>query len=141
MKEYRSQLRAECYARLGSVCVCCGSAEDLEFDHIDPTTKDFTIGTVWTCKRSILLAEVDKCQLLCVKCHLKKSADEGSFRRSKPSINGTKPWQWKYSLGDTERLLSLYESGMSFREIAKREGVSHSTISTAIKRLEQSRVY
>jgi len=28
---------------LGGRCVRCGATEDLEFDHIDPSTKRFTI--------------------------------------------------------------------------------------------------
>ena len=61
-------------ALLGGVCVVCGTIERLEFDHIDPETKEFTI-----CKRlngaswEDILEEAKKCQLLCRKCHNRKT--------------------------------------------------------------------
>ena len=60
-------------AYLGGVCVVCGTTDDLEFDHIDPETKSFTIGsriaqTPW----SNLKDELDKCQLLCNTHHIDK---------------------------------------------------------------------
>ena len=55
---------------LGGKCVKCGSESNLEFDHIDPSTKDFSIMRLWHCKN--VYAELDKCQLLCNKCHKEK---------------------------------------------------------------------
>jgi hypothetical protein len=63
---------------LGGVCVQCGSAQNLQFDHIDPATKSFIIATNLLRRLDILLREVEKCQLLCVQCHLGKTASERS---------------------------------------------------------------
>jgi len=54
---------------LGGKCVGCGSTTDLQFDHIDRKNKSYAIT-----KRSLnpfesLKEELDKCQLLCEKCH------------------------------------------------------------------------
>lgn len=59
--------------KLEKGCQDCGykkHAVALDFDHIDPTIKEFTIGTAYTSvslKR--LYKEIDKCQVLCANCH------------------------------------------------------------------------
>lgn len=59
--------------KLKTGCIECGYKEHsvaLDFDHIDPATKEFTIGTAYTSvslKR--LYKEIDKCQVLCANCH------------------------------------------------------------------------
>ncbi|WPH68534.1 HNH endonuclease [Stenotrophomonas phage BUCTxx99] len=58
---------------LGGKCANCGALDDLELDHIDPTTKSFTIGNMWSVNKESFWAEVAKCQLLCVKCHSEKT--------------------------------------------------------------------
>jgi hypothetical protein len=64
--------RNEAIERLGGVCVICGSPENLEFDHVDPTTKSFTIASSWSASQERFDAEIAKCQLLCEACHRHK---------------------------------------------------------------------
>ena len=59
---------------LGGKCVSCGAIENLQFDHIDPTTKSFSIAKKYICKA--VFEEVRKCQLLCYNCHLEKTAED-----------------------------------------------------------------
>jgi hypothetical protein len=62
-------------------CVQCGSEEELQFDHIDPRNKLFTIGKLWPTKfLPLVFKELDKCQVLCKPCHDKKSAKQHSQR-------------------------------------------------------------
>jgi 5-methylcytosine-specific restriction endonuclease McrA len=68
--------RAEGIEILGGKCVRCNSTEQLEFDHIDPTTKELSIGKMWGVARERWLRELMKCQLLCKPCHTKKSTKE-----------------------------------------------------------------
>ncbi len=70
----------EAKAHLGGKCVECGDAEELEFDHIDPSTKNFTIGKMWSVSKKRLEKELELCQLLCKPCHLDKGIAEGSFK-------------------------------------------------------------
>lgn len=56
---------------LGNKCVKCGynkCSAALEFHHLDPKIKDFTIGQTF---RSFdkLLEEAKKCAILCANCH------------------------------------------------------------------------
>ena len=52
-------------------CVKCGSTRDLEVDHVDPSQK--LDHKVWSWSESRRDTELAKCQVLCRKCHLKKT--------------------------------------------------------------------
>lgn len=55
-------------------CQHCGSSENLEVDHIDPSKKAFSIN--WGVRFDVLEIELNKCQALCGRCHAKKSGSE-----------------------------------------------------------------
>ena len=77
-REYRRR-DMEYVAKGGPVeCAHCGSTESLEFDHIDPSLKSFSVNTRKSHKGEGYLAELDKCQLLCAQCHRQKTAAENS---------------------------------------------------------------
>lgn len=61
---------------LGGFCVDCGSTNDLEFDHVNPATKSFTIAQASSFSEERFWNEVEKCQLLCKKCHVLKTITE-----------------------------------------------------------------
>lgn len=62
---------------LGGWCVKCGATSDLQFDHVDPATKSFTISRALTRKPwQAVVQELAKCQLLCATCHKAKSDRE-----------------------------------------------------------------
>ena len=67
--------KAHYIAKLGGVCVSCGTTENLEFDHIDRSTKSFTF-TDKIASMSIkkLDIEAEKLQLLCNDCHKEKTS-------------------------------------------------------------------
>lgn len=78
MSEYQ-QKKQRIHDYLGSTCVVCGSSDDLHIDHIDPSTKCFTIMTCWSYSWAVLQPELDKCQLLCKPHHLHKSIINGDL--------------------------------------------------------------
>ncbi len=51
----------------------CGSTDQLEVDHIDPSQKAISISDVWTRCAEVREAELAKCQVLCYKCHKAKT--------------------------------------------------------------------
>lgn len=61
-------------------CVQCGESDPvvLEFDHIDPSTKSYTVSQmVWSnCAMKKLKHEIAKCQVLCANCHRRKTSKE-----------------------------------------------------------------
>lgn len=69
----RNKRKEMCLELKGGECLHCGSKDNLEFDHIDPSTKNFNIAEGYCREMDTLLEELKLCQLLCRKCHLKKS--------------------------------------------------------------------
>ena len=57
----------------GGKCVCCGYSKYvgvLDFHHLDPSLKDFSIGAKgYTRSWEKIQAELDKCILVCANCH------------------------------------------------------------------------
>lgn len=58
----------------GGACECCGynkSISALEFHHIDPSTKKFTLDarTLERTSDEEILKEFSKCKVLCANCH------------------------------------------------------------------------
>ena len=69
---YRQRMKERAIAHLGGACwVCqytkCKSA--LTFHHIDASTKAFGISDGRTRRWDVVVAELEKCVLLCCRCH------------------------------------------------------------------------
>lgn len=75
LERYREK-RAAYIDKLGGKCVLCGATTNLEFDHIECNKKSFAVSVDWSISKEILEKEIDKCQLLCSKCHMEKSIRE-----------------------------------------------------------------
>jgi 5-methylcytosine-specific restriction endonuclease McrA len=75
-KAWRQARRARLIEMLGGCCARCGATTDLEFDHIDPSTKVFGVCAGLSKAWRILVAEAAKCQLLCKPCHVAKGAED-----------------------------------------------------------------
>lgn len=63
------RLRIESISQLGGRCVICGTTDTLEFHHINPEEKSFTIGDLWSIGRDKIQEELKKCELRCSKHH------------------------------------------------------------------------
>ena len=81
-REYWRKRRQEIIDYLGSKCVKCGTTDNLEIDHINPSDKSFHISK--RLSLSTQREEVDKCQLLCHEHHMVKTVSE-----KKPYTHGT----------------------------------------------------
>ena len=69
---------------LGNKCCICGSTENLDIDHIDPKSKQFTIAAkAASAPMAILLEELSKCQLLCRMCHNAKTLENKGLKSAK----------------------------------------------------------
>ena len=75
-KAWKQARRARLIEMLGGGCVRCGATEDLEFDHIDPSTKVFAICAGLSKAWDVLVEEASKTQLLCKPCHVAKGAED-----------------------------------------------------------------
>ena len=68
--------RQEAIETLGGRCVQCSSEEDLEFDHVERNLKSAAISRFLA--RKDFQEELEKCQLLCARCHMEKSRTEAT---------------------------------------------------------------
>jgi HNH endonuclease. len=78
---------------LGGHCAVCGSTENLEIDHVDPETKTPRLRArgrhIEYLPYALFIEELEKCQLLCFRCHVDKSARERAIRAiSRPCPQG-----------------------------------------------------
>lgn len=72
----KARNRREAIAMLGGKCqhVDCDETENLHFDHI--RREDKISHRIWVWSRTRRLAEIAKCQLLCIYHHVEKTSAE-----------------------------------------------------------------
>ena len=49
----------------------------MDFDHIDPNNKRYTVAQSGTCSNVTLLEEISKCDIVCANCHRIRTAKSG----------------------------------------------------------------
>jgi len=89
-------------------CIFCGNTDERKnFDHINMFTKEGCVGFMVEqgLNSDDILAEIDKCQILCIKCHRKVSSYERKqgFFQKKRSLNAQ-----KRAGKDISQLLSVF---------------------------------
>lgn len=89
MQNHRIERRAKMVKMLGSVCTRCGTSENLEFNHIDPTLKEFNILNIWDGPWSKILEELEKCELLCHIHHLEATQEQWKSGQLVPQVPAT----------------------------------------------------
>lgn len=70
--EFRRNCKKKLVELFGGKCEICGynkCLRSLEFHHIDPTTKTFTISKYAVVSLNRLFEEIKKCILVCGNCH------------------------------------------------------------------------
>ena len=95
--EKRKELLIEAKEKLGGKCIWCETTENLQFDHIDDSIKEYNVANAVRNTRKVFWDEVGKCQLLCVSCHNKKTTAQ---KRAKQKLWLSLP------LEEREKLLS-----------------------------------
>lgn len=91
MKDYYRRRSEKAIAYLGGSCVTCNATVNLEFDHIDPSTKSFDVLKGFR-RKEVFWKEVDKCQLLCSPCHKRKTQENRDHGRPLPTHGS----YWRY---------------------------------------------
>lgn len=96
LRKQRTERRRFALEKLGGKCVDCGSTEWLQFDHDDPKTKLYAIGSIWSTTWEKFITELAKCKLRCKSCHLKKSNKEARIRLLGTAKHGSMLRYYKY---------------------------------------------
>ena len=90
-RKQRREERKQLYINLlGGVCVNCCTEENLQFDHVLPEEKHFSI-SIHLSDMSVerILPELQKCQLLCTDCHKYKTREDRRTRLGIEIKHGT----------------------------------------------------
>ena len=109
-------------------CVKCGSWDNLEVDHVDPSAKTMHSSAIWSRAKSVQEKELAKCQVLCYSCHKRKSSLDIS-RAVRGEGNGA-------SVFSEDDILEIRASSKPATELASCYGVHVRTI-YKIKNLER----
>lgn len=90
-KQRKDERRAKAIELLGGKCVTCGTTERLQFDHIKNDRQGYggLISYLLKTRWERLLAELEKCQLLCISCHAVKTGADKSAKEPKHGVQGT----------------------------------------------------
>ena len=107
---YRQKRKLDWLKKNGP-CQKCGTWENLEIDHKDPTTKEFNPSKIWTRRKEVREKELSKCQALCRECHRVKTLsqtyiapcgtktkyDNGCrcFSCTKAAVDDVNEWRWR----------------------------------------------
>lgn len=126
IREYYHEKRRELIKRLGGKCVECGSKINLQFDHKDPKNSVFKIGKLLSHSNEELEIEIKKCQLLCRKCHDKKSKKEGSFDKNRQK--GSEIKSSKLNEEKVSKIKVMLRDKIPHQYIAKQYNVCTNTI-------------
>lgn len=72
----RQNKQTELLHSLKKPCIVCGEAEPvcIDFHHINPEDKEFTVGKYRSRGKEWLIREISKCVCLCSNCHRKVHA-------------------------------------------------------------------
>lgn len=90
MRARRATRRQALIELKGGQCEKCSSQSDLQFNHLDRTQKLFTLSGAGLDRAwSKILAEVEKCELVCEPCHLKYTAIQYSSGEIRPHNDKT----------------------------------------------------
>jgi 5-methylcytosine-specific restriction endonuclease McrA len=126
-RKWLSNRRLRGIELLGGVCIRCGSTEKLEFDHVDPSSKDPSLregktrqGFPWSWSWQRVEVELRKCQLLCSDCHQIKTNQDMPLQ-----TQGEKHYRSTLT-EDNVRLIR--QSSDSYSQLAKRFNVNKSAV-------------
>ena len=90
VKAWRHRTKEKLVDAFGGKCICCGYKNfrgALEFHHLDPKNKDFSIGSVSIKSWKVLVDEVLKCVLICRNCHTEIHGGVRKLPNQIPSID------------------------------------------------------
>ena len=75
LRKYHAR-RAEAISYLGGQCDDCGTIDELEIDHISWREKSIPLNKLWSVSKKRFWSELDKCHLLCKRCHIEKTKQD-----------------------------------------------------------------
>ena len=115
-------------------CNLCGARRpwyQMDFDHLDPSTKLFSLASAKNYTVEQVRAEASKCQLLCALCHRRKTF-QGVYNQLLVSDEGIYRPNIKITPETVGRVLQLKLDGVAQKDIAATLGLSGGTVSNIV---------
>lgn len=115
-RNYYHSRKSELVRLLGGACKKCGDDSNLQFDHIDPASKNFSISKLLNFSKEVVLKELEKCQLLCQSCHIEKTKlfKDGYRKRARGESVSSSVLTDSLVL----KIRRLYQSGVSLNQLS-----------------------
>ncbi len=122
-------IRAKWLAENGP-CVKCGTRDDLQVDHVDPSDK--VTHSVWSWSKERRDAELAKCQVLCRRCHKTKSLENGDL--GSPGESNPNSILTAEEVLEIRRIYKKYDPEFGGAALGRRFGVTKYAISDIVLR-------
>ena len=123
----RDRLRREMFIEhLGGKCVDCLSRDNLEFDHVDPKLKKFTIGNNMGKPLKTLMEEVNKCVIRCKPCHSERTKTQERPRGDTHIFS-------KMDKNKRDMIRKDRAGGLTTRALAEKYGIHHTNIAKMLR--------
>lgn len=78
-RNYYRKRKQQYINMLGGKCSICGTTEQLQFHHVNRNTKDLAISRLMNFSKEIVEKELNKCILLCKRCHTNVHKNDGTW--------------------------------------------------------------
>lgn len=140
----QQKLKLEAVEYKGDSCISCNYNKypgALEFHHLDPNKKDFSIGQMKCRSLNSIKEELDKCILLCSNCH--KEIHAGYIKYENGSIIKSLPesLEWNLSVSDKhlkikkdfDLIIQRYKNKETTKDISKTYDVTTSYLLMLLK--------
>lgn len=151
VSNYRQKIKQKLVDYKGGKCEICGynkCISALEFHHLDPNEKDFSISNSKVLSFDKCKSEVDKCILVCANCHREIHYNQVLENRKQNEINEKEAFleimknKEKYNIRNVVNSISYLEdlgimddikNNMSKTELRKKYHVTFSVINEFLK--------
>lgn len=83
-RRYGNQQKEMVYREKDKPCADCGIKYPpyvMQFDHLDPQVKNFTIGSGSSLRTERILEEISKCEVVCANCHAERTYQRHQARK------------------------------------------------------------
>lgn len=120
--EWIARRRSEWFAEHGP-CLDCGTWENLELDHVDPSTK--VAHRIWSWSADRRAAELEKCVIRCSTCHQRKSIPEHMHGEGHGAV--------KRTLTEIEEIRTRFAAGERQVDIAKALGTTRFRVHEVVR--------